>query len=431
MKHYISILMALACMASCGSGGDDSTGPTPPPEPEKKLDHKDSVLQQCSFGTFGALKGGNTFTVVLMADGYTQADIDKWGNSSPLQKARNALFSMEPMKSLEKYVNVLTVIVPSKHSGIDTKKHDTAFRTSVAAGRATDVYGDSITAQYCAAAALMSAYNITTQDELNTRMNNCLGIMLLNSSAYKGVSLLAADEAATDGIPGGWSLSYVPARATFEGKDVFADLIQHEGVGHGIAKLADEYVVNYVGPQQKAINAWTSGYAAGFFMNTTYNASAGQMDAVMPIESTNWLYSFAQNPVYADENVQWHVGAYEYSTRFCRCSDKSVMNATTDKAYYPEAYDPYFNVAGRAMIYKRIMRVVNGSSWKFNDYLAEFVNNFDRPAREEKARYMAKKSQTAAKVQSIPYYIESRQQADAPRLQAPKIIKQIEVKIDR
>ncbi len=423
--------MALACMASCGSGGDDSTGPTPPPEPEKKLDHKDSVLQQCSFGTFGALKGGNTFTVVLMADGYTQADIDKWGNSSPLQKARNALFSMEPMKSLEKYVNVLTVIVPSKHSGIDTKKHDTAFRTSVAAGRATDVYGDSITAQYCAAAALMSAYNITTQDELNTRMNNCLGIMLLNSSAYKGVSLLAADEAATDGIPGGWSLSYVPARATFEGKDVFADLIQHEGVGHGIAKLADEYVVNYVGPQQKAINAWTSGYAAGFFMNTTYNASAGQMDAVMPIESTNWLYSFAQNPVYADENVQWHVGAYEYSTRFCRCSDKSVMNATTDKAYYPEAYDPYFNVAGRAMIYKRIMRVVNGSSWKFNDYLAEFVNNFDRPAREEKARYMAKKSQTAAKVQSIPYYIESRQQADAPRLQAPKIIKQIEVKIDR
>lgn len=423
--------MALACMASCGSGSDDSTGPTPPPDPEKKLDHKDSVLQQCSFNTFGALKGGNTFTVVLMADGYTQADIDNGKYLSALREAKNALFSMEPMKSLERYVNVLTVTVPSKHSGIDTKKHDTAFRTSVAAGRGTDVYGDSITAQYCAAAALMSAYNITTQDELNTRMNNCLGIMLLNSSAYKGVSLLAADEAATDGIPGGWSLSYVPARATFEGKDVFADLIQHEGVGHGIAKLADEYVVNYVAPQQKAINAWTSGYAAGFFMNTTYNASAGQMDAVMPIESTNWLYSFAQNPVYADENVQWHVGAYEYSTRFCRCSDKSVMNATTDKAYYPEAYDPYFNVAGRAMIYKRIMRVVNGSSWKFNDYLAEFVNNFDRPAREEKARYMAKKSQTAAKVQSVPYYIESRQQADAPRLQAPKIIKQIEVKIDR
>ncbi len=422
--------MALACMASCGSGSDDSTSPTPPPEPEKKLDHKDSVLQQCSFGTFGALKGGNTFTVVLMADGYTQADIDKWGNSSPLQKARNALFSMEPMKSLEKYVNVLTVTVPSKHSGIDTKKHDTAFRTSVAAGRATDVYGDSITAQYCAAAALMSAYNITTQDELNTRMNNCLGIMLLNSSAYKGVSLLAADEAATDGIPGGWSLSYVPARATFEGKDVFADLIQHEGVGHGIAKLADEYVITNEVPQQKAINAWTSGYAAGFFMNTTYNASAGQMDAVMPIESTNWLYSFAQNPAYADENVQWHVGAYEYSTRFCRCSDKSVMNATTDKAYYPEAYDPYFNVAGRAMIYKRIMRVVNGSSWKFNDYLAEFVNNFDRPAREEKARYMASRPKSQAKTQSIPYYIEGRSAADTPRLQAPKIIKQIEVKIE-
>lgn len=369
--------------------------------------------------------------MVLMADGYTQSEIDNGTYNSELEKAKNALFAIEPMKSLKNHIDVIFVTVASNHSGIDTRKNDTAFKTWVTGGNDTNVYGDSIAIQQKAAEALIKKYNITTQKEMNARMNSCLTIVLLNSSEYKGVTLLSADTAATDGIPGGWSLSYVPARATFEGEDVFADLIQHEGVGHGIAKLADEYVVTNEVPQQKAINAWTSGYAAGFFMNTTYNASAGQMDAVMPIESTNWLYSFAQNPVYADENVQWHVGAYEYSTRFCRCSDKSVMNATTDKAYYPEAYDPYFNVAGRAMIYKRIMRVVNGSSWKFNDNLAEFVNNFDKPAREEKARYMAKKSQTAAKVQSVPYYIESRQQADAPRLQAPKIIKQIEVKIDR
>ena len=421
--------MALLCMASCNSGNDNQSPDTEEGKTDEPLTRQDSVMRMCDYGHLGTLRQGNAFNVVIMADGYTQEQINGKAYANALNKAKDALFAREPMKSLAGYVNVLTVTVPSNVSGITTRRRDTAFRTYFGSSDDTNVYGDSVTIQCCAQAALITAYSITTTAELEKRLRNTLVITLLNSSEYKGVTLLGRDEAATDGIPGGWSLSYVPAYARIENVDVFEDLIQHEGVGHGIAKLGDEYFYTNKAATTADVQRFNDLFKYGFAQNLKYDQNAMVTGARLNIESGHWLYQFTQDAVYSGEDVAWYVGAFEFPRYFCRSSQYSVMNATTDKAKNPEVYDPYFNVAGRAMIYKRIMRGYYGSSWKFDDAkYAEFVT-FDVKAREERENYKATLNATGAKAMSVPYHIRAQQGADLPQLAAPKVIEPIKVRV--
>lgn len=421
--------MALLCMASCNSGNDNQSPATEEGKTDEPLTRQDSVMRMCDYGYLGELHQGNAFNVVIMADGYTQEQINGKAYANALNKAKDALFAREPMKSLAGYVNVLTVTVPSNVSGITTRKRDTAFRTYFGSSDDTNVYGDSVTIQCCAQAALITAYSITTTAELEKRLRNTLVITLLNSSEYKGVTLLGYDENATDGIPGGWSLSYVPAYARISGVDVFEDLIQHEGVGHGIAKLGDEYYYKDRVVSSNDVKKFNDLYKHHFAQNLKYDAGVLPSVVKQPIESGHWLYQFTQDAGYSDEDINWYAGAFEFPTHFWRSSQYSVMNATTDKAKNPEVYDPYFNVAGRAMIYKRIMRGYYGSSWKFDDAkYAEFVT-FDAEARKERENYKATLNATGAKAMSVPYHIRAQQGADMPQQAAPKVIEPIKVRV--
>ena len=429
MKHYFFILVALLCMASCNSGNDIQSSDTEGGTSGEPMTRQDSVIRMCTYGHLGTLHQGNVFNVVIMADGYTQVEINRGSYASALNKAKDALFAREPMKSLTGYVNILTVTAPSNVSGIEARKKDTVFRTYFDNGSTTNVYGDSVTIQCCAQMALIKEYDITTDEELRKRLGNTLVITLLNSSDYKGVTLLGYDEKATDGIPGGWSLSYVPTYARIEGVDVFEDLIQHEGVGHGIAKLGDEYFYEDRRVTSNDEQRFKDLYKHYFAQNLKYDATALTSVTKQPIESDHWLYQFTQDATYNDEDIRWYAGAFEFPTHFWRSSEYSVMNATTDKVERPEVYDPYFNVAGRAMIYKRIMRCYYGSSWKFdNAHYSEFTN-FDQKAREERAKYKATQGAAAAKSLSAPYYIRSQQGTDRPQQATPKVIEPIKVRV--
>jgi len=413
MKKILWAMTALLGVAACTTIDDDIPAPPRKPLTEAQMDslYADSIMKLSTSTVLQPHSSGDGFHIIIMGDGFTSSDISNGKYRAAVQKAKDAIFEQEPMKSLQGYVDVIEVAVPSTHDGVDYTKRRTGLRTSLSSGNDSNVYGDSIAILNCACKALINAYQINSNAELTRRIYKSLIITLLNTNIYKGVTLLAADESITDGTPNGYSLSYVPAYATVNNIDVMPYLIRHEGVGHGIAKLADEYYYASKGtPQSSVITQYQESKNYGFYQNTTYRNNATATNQTFSIEYSSWLYPFSQRSEYANSDVQWYAGAFEYATGFCRFGDFSIMNATL-RADNP-SYDPKtgtFNVASRAMIYRRIMKAANSSwQWSVNDFIY-----FDSPARASYA------TSNARGVKATPSTVIT----NAPALAAPKLIK--------
>lgn len=425
-KTGLISLTTVMAIASCVPIEDDTPMPpspiTPLTQEQKDSLYADSITKLCSVQMIERHTQGDGFHIVVMGDGFTQSDISNGTFSKAVENTRTALFEMEPMKSLRGYVDVISVAVPSSHNGVDYTKRDTGLRTSLSSGNDSGVYGDSLTILQCAVKALTNTYNIQQQTELVNRIYKTLVITLLNTDIYKGVTLLACDESVTDRIPNGYSISYVPAYATISygntNLNVFNYLVRHEGVGHGIAKLADEYSYNNgKTPSQTTISNYIDLYQYGFYQNTTYSAIANTWNSRYNISQNTWLYDFKNNPDYAGEDLYWYTGAYEYTTKFLRFGDYSIMNGTqkSDDPSY-NANNEVFNVASRAMIYKRIMRAAS-PSWTWN---ANAFFTFDAPARKTVSSNM--RGVKAA---------TSNSAINIPALPAPRIMKLPEIKLER
>ncbi len=357
MKKILTILTVLCCLYSCESSDDDVP------------DYPSQVIPTL----LSTHTRGNGFTVIVMADGYTLSEIESGEYRSATTKAATALFDREPMASLQDYVDVLEVPIVSTESGITSSERDTRFKCYYDT-RTTSVYANDSIVLREALIALQRIYGLTTTNSLENKLNSSVILVLLNCTAYKGVTYLAYSQSVTDSIPSGYSISFIPTNAYTSGRNVFNELVQHELVGHGIAKLADEYTnsdnTNSI-PSSSVVDEFLEDQSYGLFQNVKYSRTASGPHA---IESDSWIYPFAADTLYTSENVAWYQGAYTYYKRFFRPSENSIMNSTTNTA------NIHFNVASRAMIYKRIMREVNGSSWKF-DY-PTFIS-FDAAARDE------------------------------------------------
>lgn len=412
MRKFLGIMAMALSLAACGSGGDDfgggnnNGGNGGGGKEESTLTWAETISNLSTVEIIQHSGVDNGFPIVIMADGYTADEIADGTYKAAVQKATNALFAVEPMKSLKGKCDVIMVKAPSEDNKIDTRKRNTAFRTYVAPGNSTDVYGDSIAIQVCAFKGLVQHYNIQTQEAADRIINKALTLVLLKNGDYKGVTLLGDGAVSADSIPNGFSLSYVPVNATYNGRDVFTDLVQHEGVGHGIAKLGDEYSYNTTATiAPAALEKFETGQKIGFYMNVKYDNAATADHA---IEEGHWLYPFTQRPEYDGEGLAWHKGAFEFSKQFFRPTVYSTMNATTDPA------NKSFNVASRAMIYKRVKRETQGNAWTFD--IDEFVQ-FDIPGRDEWNANMAAAPQEAKGMAPAAT-------ADgAPVHTAPKIVK--------
>lgn len=409
MKKLIYYFAALICLAACNAGGDDdggnggggtqgggggTSGTTPT--------YADTLASKATYELMQQHSVGNGFPVVLMADGYTKAEITSGKYKAAMEKAQAALFAIEPMKSLEKYVDVIGVTVPSNESGVTQKKHDTALRTYLASGEDTNVFGDSVAVMGVTWHALINIYGLTTA-EATQRLNSTLTIVMPNTDAYKGVTVLYIDKAVKDSIPSGFSLSYVPAYAKANGVDMFKTLIQHEAVGHGIAKLADEYHYGSTAVTTKVVADYEEGQRCGFYLNTRYVSPTLGSAPIYEVGPDSWLYPIKQRDEYSGEDLKWYRGAFVFATAFYRCSDHSIMNVSNDPL------NVTFNVASRAMVYKRVMRTAYGAAWQWK--LSEFIG-FDAPSRKDAAAAKAK----AAYVFTAPSV------ADIPMLAAPRVV---------
>ena len=284
-------------------------------------------------------KKGNGVPIVIMGDGFLDRDITSGKYREATNKAIDGLFSMHPMKALKDYFDVYEVNAVS-YNDYFTSTSSTAFCSRFTSFTSTEIKGDDSKVKEYAKKAI---------DE--KRIDDALIIVLINDNRYAGTCSMCMDSKESD-IPNGNSIAYVPLSESNEEQMMFSTVLCHEAIGHGFAKLADEYdnIIYEKIPddeKQDIINR----QKAGGYRNV----------ALDPDVTKSYWADFAADSRYNSERLGCYEGGATYALGVYRPTENSIMNDNIGG----------FNVAGRVMIYKRCMKIALGKSWNFN--LADFI----------------------------------------------------------
>lgn len=311
---------------------------------------------------------GNGVPVVLLGDGFIDKDIESGKYRAAMTEACGYLFDIEPMKSLQQYFDVYEVTAVSKNNYFSNYT-STAFSSVFGGG--TLITGDDDKAVLYAKKAVKN-------------IDDALIIVVLNDSRYAGTCALYTDGKKSD-IPSGHSVAYVPMVDSQKNGGIgFAEVLHHEAIGHGFAKLADEYSEHGVITAEATAELKTF-QSYGFSRNVSLYSDVAK----------SWWADFAADSRYAGEALSCYEGAYTYLKGVWRPTVNSIMNDNSGA----------FNAPSRCMIYKRCMSIALGSAWAY-DY--ETFASFDAPSRNAAA--------TSASVTT-----RSAHTATRPRLASPII----------
>ena len=297
---------------------------------------------------------GKGIPIVIMGDGFLDVDITSGRYRSATKKAADAIFDRYPMSCLKDYFDIYEVTAVS-HNNYFSDLSSTAFGCRYADRRTIDSHWGKIV-----------DYARKAIDE------NCLKdaviLTLLNDSVYAGSCMMHSECEVSD-IPSGWSIACLPV-----GDSNFEYTINHEVVGHGFAKLADEYI-EFEGEIPYDEIEYTKTYQSyGFYRNLTFSND---------VTKSYWA-KLAADSRYAHEKLGCYEGGRYYPKGVWRPTDDSVMNGFVE----------CFNAIGRLMIYKRCMNIAYGDKWKF-DY-EDFVN-FEKANAQMYASSSKAKTRSASK----------------------------------
>ena len=302
-------------------------------------------------------KLGNGVPVVILGDGFLDRDIASGKFREATNKAIDALFSLHPMSALRDYFDVYEVSAVS-YNDYFSPTSNTAFNSKFTSPGSSEIRGDDDKAEGFAKLAIGKE-----------RIDDAVIIVLVNENQYGGTCSMKIFPKISD-IPNGCSIAYVPLYESDDPQRCFATILNHEVVGHGFAKLADEYDTERLGKisasekiEYEAIQKF------GFYRNIAFDSD---------VTKSYWA-NFAADSRYKSEHLGCYEGAACFTLGVYRPTENSIMNANLGG----------FNVAGRMMIYKRCMKIAFGNSWKYNE--ADFIA-FDL---ENKAKASTKRNAPA------------------------------------
>ena len=260
---------------------------------------------------------GKGINLVFLGEGFIDKDMAAGGKyESKMKEATDKMFELEPYKSLKDRFNIYGVKVVSP----------TAEFIEGAEKRINEDYGTAFT--YAAKVNLPA----------NTRR---MVAVIYNTNYYVDRSYCGL---------------YSNGDFVAFNMDVIDNTLIHEVCGHGIAKLADEYVEGgqenlYLSEDDK--NTLDQMYLVdwGWYANVDYNNTKN---------TVRWA-QLLNDSRYANDNLGIYEGAYYVGKGAYRPSKNSMMNSNIS----------WFNAPSREAIYKAVMTLSEGSSWKY-DY-EEFV----------------------------------------------------------
>lgn len=314
---------------------------------------------------------GKGIDIVLMGDAYSDRQIADSTYNKDLQYLYENLFTEEPYKSYKEMFNVFTVNVVSPTEGYE--HGSTALGGFF--GYETEVGGND-------GAVIEYARRVIPSHKLD----NAMIIVAMNSDKYAGTCYMYYPSDTTITFGSGLSISYFPKGGDAE---TFAQLLHHEALGHGFAKLADEYAYEEYGAVPESTVALHQAQQTnwGWWKN---------------IDFTNDSTEIRWSRLLLDERYQYDgLGAFEggltYWTGVWRPTENSIMRYNTGG----------FNAPSREAIYYRIHKLAYGDEWEY-DY-------------EKFVEWDAKNRKTA----ESPLLIPSRDKMENFTPTHPPVIKQM------
>jgi len=306
-------------------------------------DGKVDTLQQATLG-----KG---IPIVLMGDGFQDREIADGTYRQVMDQAVENLFSEEPIRSLRDYFNVYQVTAVSKHN-LFGDDYSTALSCELNAS-SSRVGGDLD-------AVMKYVKKVEDIDSLNT-----LAVVILNTNQKRGTTYMFR----TSTSAYNYAVAFCPVIDSLK-SERFRQTLTHEAVGHGLAKLADEYVRSTEGSATEADikELKELQQKAGWHLN---------VDAEK--DSTKVIWSrFIFDTAFADEKIGTFEGGYTFYKGIYRPTEESMMRSNNAP----------FNAPSRQAIYQQVMKLGLGRS---SDY-EEFVT-FDKAHKPTVWSYAAKARQ--------------------------------------
>lgn len=308
----------------------------------------------------GATKGSG-IPIVLMGDGFIDTEIADGTYLEVMQKACENLFTEEPVRSLRDYFSVYSVTAVSKSNAFGYG--ETAIGCKLEGGNSTGIEGDEI-AVYKYLRFAGSKYDID-EDE-------ALVVVILNTDAYAGTTYFYRDMHTEEWMD--FAIAYCPVIENLE-SEYFRQVLTHEAIGHGFAKLEDEYSYEEMGtmPEEEKISV-RQRQEQGWAQNVDFTDSPDEV-----------LWSnFLADERYAAEGLGIYEGACTYMSGVYRPSENSMMNDNTVG----------FNAPSRRAIYNRVMEDGTGKTPTYEEFVA-----FDQSANT----LQAKKSRSSAVKSGRPF----------------------------
>lgn len=262
---------------------------------------------------------GNGLPIVLMGDGFLDTDIANGTYDEVMNKAMENLFTEEPLKSLQSYFNVYSVTAVSRSNKFDG--YNTVFQCQMEGGMSTLITGnDDNVIDYI-------------QCVEGIDVSETLAVVVLNSPLYAGTTYFGyySENQVTE-----LAIAYCPIIYNLE-NDSFRQVLVHEAVGHGFAKLEDEYSYEENGKMPSdEINDVKVLQSYGWAQNVDFTQD----------ENTILWSSFLKDSRYSSEGISIYEGACTYMSGVYRPTEDSMMNTNTCG----------FNAPSRKAIYDMVMK---------------------------------------------------------------------------
>lgn len=305
----------------CDRGIDGSWGTLQSPS------NPDMVASLCNF--------------IIMGDGYTSQDYEGEDGKflKDAKEVYEALFSIEPYKSLKDYFGVYYVNVVSGQ-----KIHTTG----------TYINGAKNVDNHTSLELVFTPNETTITTKCEPRIFYYAGkVRPLNSSliAHSTICVIANINCHAGScimkVNDGYSIAFFALGNDGPNKAVdFRNTVIHEACGHGFGKAGDEYTM----PKQftDVPKVWDD--LEEYHKNGVYNNVSRYESGKTILSDTPWA-TLSSVDEYKPEQIGVYEGAFAVSNGFCRSTPNSIMKSPTS----PGA--DYFNAITRKQIFHRVMRL--------------------------------------------------------------------------
>jgi hypothetical protein len=177
---------------------------------------------------------------------------------------------------------------------------------------------------------------------------NMLVVVILNANVKNGVTYLYTHR----GQLSQYAVALCPLQDGLESEE-FRQVLVHEAIGHGLAKLADEYGYDNNGQADEKVKSVL--------------AEAHEYSWMMNVDTTNDLtkvvwWPFIGDERYAEENIGAYEGGYTYTSGVWKPTERSMMNHN----------DSPFNAPSRKVIYDRIRYLGENATTSTASEFADF-----------------------------------------------------------